>query len=60
VSDLGAHVIAPSVIAAPVLIPQPGGFEGIRAIQEVLLPNNQAASELEELKYRLAYGHPAA
>jgi hypothetical protein len=45
---------------ATALLPQPGGFEGLRAIQKVLLPDHQPPSELEELKYLLAYGHAAA
>jgi hypothetical protein len=42
------------------LLPPSCSFEGLRAIEEVLLLNDQAPSELEELKNRLAYGHAAA
>jgi hypothetical protein len=38
------------------LLLKPGGFEGFRAIQEVVLPEDQAPSEREQLKYRLTYG----
>ena len=42
------------------LLRQPGGFEGVRAMPEILLPHHQAPSDLEQLEHRLAYGHAAA
>jgi hypothetical protein len=42
------------------LLPQPGGFEGLRAIGEVLLPEDQAPPQPEELEGRDVHGHAAA
>src|SRR5204863_480712 len=41
------------------LLLEPGGFEGLRSIPEILLPDHQALSQLEELKHPLVHGHAA-
>src|SRR6185295_9743956 len=41
------------------LLPQPGGFEGLLAIPEVLLPDDQASAQGEELKDQLVEREPA-
>ena len=38
----------------------PGSFESFGTVQEVLLPDDQATSDCEELKHRLAHDHAAA
>src|SRR4051812_21832186 len=41
------------------LRPQPGSFEGFRAIQEVLLADDEAPSQRKELEHGLTHPHPA-
>ena len=44
----------------PRLLPQPGGFEGFRAIPEVPLPDHQPSTQPDHLKQLGADGHAAA
>ena len=43
-----------------VLLRQPQGFEGFRAILKVIFPDYQSSAEREELKNGLAHGHTAS
>jgi hypothetical protein len=48
-----------SGVGVSVLIRQPCGFEGLRAILEIILPDHQAAAKGEELIVRFADGYSA-
>ena len=47
-------------MGASVLLREPHGFEGVRPILEIILPNDQASAHGEDLEERLADGQAAS